>query len=82
MPSYPLSAVGHHIEKAQNIKTDSLLALEACRPLTVQAHDGDWARIVIPLRLREWERVLSGHPDREFAQFVCGGIRDGFRIGF
>ena len=70
------------MEKAQNFKTDSLLALEACRPLTVQAHDGDWARIVTPLRLREWERVLSGHPDREFAQFVCVGIRDGFRIGF
>lgn len=64
------------MEKAQNFKTDSLLALEACRPLTVQAHDGDWARIVTPPRLREWERVLSGHPDREFAQFVGGSVMD------
>ena len=69
------------MEKAQNFKTDSLLALEACRPLTVQAHNGNWARIVTPLRLREWERVLSGHPDREFA-VCCVGIRDGFQIGF
>jgi len=29
-----------------------------------------------------WERALAVHPDREFAQYVCSGIRHGFRIGF
>ncbi len=45
-------------------------------------HKGDWAEIATPLRLREWEQGLSSHPDREFVQYVCNGIRDGFRIGF
>jgi hypothetical protein len=77
-----LSAVGDRLDGIPNFKTSALLALEACRPLKVQVHSSDWARIVTPLRLREWERVLSVHPDQEFAQFVCAGIRDGFRIGF
>lgn len=65
-----------------NFTTDSLLALDACRPLGAQLHAGEWASITTPLRLREWERGLSSHPDREFVQYVCNGIRDGFRIGF
>ena len=29
-----------------------------------------------------WERALAVHPNREFAQYVCAGIRHGFCIGF
>ena len=65
-----------------NFTTESLLALEACRPLKAQVHRGKWATIVTPLRPREWERALSAHPDQEFAGYVCLGIREGFRIGF
>lgn len=65
-----------------NVTTESLLALESCTPLETQVHPGEWAMIVTPLRLREWEKALSTHPDQEFARYVCSGIREGFRIGF
>ena len=35
-----------------------------------------------PLVANEWETVLAGHPDCDFAEFVIRGIREGFRIGF
>ena len=35
-----------------------------------------------PLSLSEWEVALRNHPDREFADYICTGIRHGFRIGF
>ena len=38
--------------------------------------------ITTTLKPDVWERALAAHPDREFAQYVCTGIRHGFRIGF
>lgn len=35
-----------------------------------------------PLKLAEWETVLSGHPDKAYSRYVCRGIREGFRIGY
>eukprot|EP00731_Ephydatia_muelleri_P014314 Em0008g34a len=35
-----------------------------------------------PLSPSEWEVALRNHPDREFADYICTGIRHGFRIGF
>lgn len=35
-----------------------------------------------PLVVSEWERELRGHPDREYAEYILRGIREGFRIGF
>ena len=61
---------------------ESLISLESCRPMEAKVHHGNWARIVTPLRLSEWEKVLAPHPDQEFKRFICSGIRDGFRIGF
>ena len=38
--------------------------------------------IVTPFKLREWSRELSQHPDKSYANYICEGIRDGFRIGY
>lgn len=65
-----------------NFRTESLLALDSCRPQQAQVHGNEWSRIVSPLRLKEWERGLSSLHDRDFVQYVCNGIRDGFRLGF
>ena len=62
--------------------SSSLLALARCTPLTAQAHTGEWETITSPLRVPAWERGLLCHPDRGFADYVCKGIREGFRVGF
>ena len=80
--SFRFAAGGGQGEGTSEIKTESLLALDSCRPLEAQVHHGDWATIVTPLQPREWERALLAHPDQEFARYVCSGIREGFRIGF
>ena len=36
----------------------------------------------MPLKLREWEKGLASHPDRDFARYFYDGIREGFRIGY
>ncbi len=38
--------------------------------------------VTTPLRLWVWEAELARHPDKDFAEYVISGIRDGFRIGF
>ena len=35
-----------------------------------------------PLSPSEWEVALRNHLDQEFADYICTGIRHGFRIGF
>ena len=60
----------------------SLLALASCTPLGARVDHGAWGRVVSPPRLAAWERGLLAHPDREFAAYVCAGIREGFRVGF
>ena len=29
-----------------------------------------------------WEEALNKHPDRQFANYVVSGLKNGFRIGF
>ena len=65
-----------------NFKTDSLLALERCRPQEATKLHPEWSLISTTLKPDVWERALAVHPDREFAQYICSGIRYGFRIGF
>jgi len=62
--------------------TNSLVALAACTPMTARSHQGEWDKIVTPLRVSTWEKGLADHPDREFAKFLCTGIREGFHVGF
>ena len=38
--------------------------------------------IVTPFKLREWSRELSQHPDKSYRNYICEGIRDGFRNGY
>ena len=35
-----------------------------------------------PLCTATWERGLSDHPDRQFVDLLCMGIRESFRVGF
>lgn len=63
-------------------RTDSLLALAAYSPLRAKKHRTEWARVVTPLRLNNWVKGLASHPDKCFVDYVCSGIRDGFRIGY
>ena len=58
------------------------MALEAHRPTVAKKGGGDWDRITTTLRPQEWERALSNHPDRVFAEYICKGISRGFHIGF
>ena len=39
-------------------------------------------RVATPLIWREWDRDLSNHPSLEFREYILGGIKNGFRIGF
>ena len=40
------------------------------------------AGVFTPLNLPQWEAMLDKHPDRSYVDFILGGIRDGFRIGY
>lgn len=62
--------------------TGDLMAMRACTPITSRVYDADWSKVVTPLRALVWERKLASHPDREFAHWVCEGVREGFRLGF
>ena len=35
-----------------------------------------------PLNLAAWEVALRWHPDKDFASYICSGLRVGFRVGF
>ena len=61
---------------------EDLWALDACRPLKANVVPDEVGVVSSPLVASEWEAVLAGHPDREFAAFVVRGIGEGFRIGF
>ncbi len=37
--------------------------------------------VVTPLKWQEWSRELKEHPDKEWAEFLVRGIRQGFRLG-
>ena len=34
------------------------------------------------LQIKEWEKSLRAHPDREFCDYLLRGMRSGFRVGF
>ena len=35
-----------------------------------------------PLDWKVWQDYLNNHPDKNLADYVIQGIRDGFRVGF
>ena len=58
------------------------MSLAAMTPLAATKHEGNWAKIITPLDPREWEKGLASHPDRDFADYICSGIQQGFRLGY
>ena len=74
VPSPPLPA--------GNLRTESLLQLASCTPLKARTPDMEWDQIVTPYRVAVWEQHVASHPHRGFAEYICKGIREGFRIGF
>ena len=63
--------------------TSHLLALDSYRPPPPSLptiHEIE--AIVSPLIPEAWEAALVGHPDRQLADYITKGIRQGFRIGF
>ena len=62
--------------------TTDLLGLDKCTPLSYAPTPMPLARMVTPLKLREWESALVSHPDREYVHYLIRGIREGFRVGF
>ena len=60
--------------------TKKLKTLASCTPEQNKVHEGEWGRIVTPLQAPVWEKGLASHPDREFADLICSGIREGVRL--
>ena len=74
---HPLPAVGGYEY------TVDLLCLDFCRPTPPTSDIASQLReINTPLALSEWVRLLSHHPDKAFACYICKGLQEGFRIGF
>ncbi len=60
--------------------TESLVRLNSFTPKSAVIHNVAWGRIVTPLLPQVWKRELERHPDKELADYVCMGIKEGFRI--
>ena len=62
--------------------TVDLLCLDFCRP-TPPTSDiaSQLQEINTPLVLSEWVRLLSHHPDKAFARYICKGLQEGFTVG-
>ena len=65
-----------------NYRTESLLQLASCTPPRAKPPDTMWDQMVTPYKASVWEQGLASHPDRRFADYICKGIREGFRVGF
>ena len=60
-----------------------LASLDAQRPQQPQPHlPAKLQQITTPLHPHKWEELLQSYPDRDLAQYVVAGLRNGFRIGF
>ena len=61
---------------------DELLSLQSCSAQPPKAVPAVLRGNPSPLRWQDWEYALANHPDRCFADYIVGGIRTGFRVGF
>ena len=50
-------------------------------PATVRVPPGATV-ISTPLRVDNWKRMLTDHPNRPLVEFFINGLTEGFRIGF
>ena len=67
--------------RGEYVYMQDLCVLDSQRPLRAPIIPEGVGVVTSPLVASEWEAVLAGHPDQEFAVFVVRGIREGFRIG-
>ena len=77
----------HIIEMLSNVAgvrgyywyTPDLLSLDSCRSTdrSVGIQGG-----TSPLHYAKWQAALQAHPDKAFAEYICMGLKCGFRIGF
>ena len=75
--------LGAGAERREYVYTRDLLRLESRQaPGTLAEILRELQRVRTPLRVREWERSLVAHPDREFCNYLLRGISEGFRVGF
>ena len=74
--SYPYRLTGKYQYTAD------LLALDRCRAPQPRHILPLMASIVTPLPWREWQMRLATHPDRNFANLVVTGIKEGFRVRY
>ena len=61
--------------------TADLMCLELCGIGHTPPHPA-LSAVTTPLRVQVWQQVLLHHPDRAFAQYICKGLEQGFRVGF
>ena len=69
------------VKEGDYIWTKDLLSLAAAdmSPVCIA---GAMSPLTSLRNLGNWEEQLGSHPDQAFANFVLGGIKEGFRIGF
>ena len=61
--------------------TADLMLLNFCSPPHGCAIP-ELEQVSTPLRPDSWEASLAAHPDRAYVQYICQGLREGFRVGF
>ncbi len=61
---------------------DQLMALVRVPEAGSRPDSCSRGNIQTPLKLKAWQQELSGHPDKWFAEYICKGVQQGFRIGF
>ena len=61
---------------------DDLAALAACNQSSESPLPVALAAVSSPVQVEQWVDGLASHPDRQFVQYICSGLSQGFRIGF
>ena len=53
---------------------------------TGRPQDGEVPDVLVgvrtPLVVKNWERLMAGHPDSRFRDYILRGLKHGFRIGY
>ena len=66
----------------KNPYTAELLSLPGMVPKDGSKVPSVWSTVQAPLCLPRWEALLANHPHRDFSQYICQGLSEGFRIGY
>lgn len=65
-----------------NYMSDLRILGQRVPPLDANKLSGELCAIRTPLKVAAWERHLQSLPDRDCAEYLLKGLREGFRIGF